>query len=372
MTDRLRVAVDATPLLGHLTGVGVFTREILRGLPQHGIAPVAYATSWRGRAALAGQVPEGVEVSRRPQAARPLRAAWRRCDGPPIEWWTGPVDVVHGTNFVSPPTRRAAEVVSIHDLTFHHHPEMSTADTLEYPRLIRRALARGAWVHADTAYGASEIVDVFGADPDRVVVVRLGVTALPAADPEVGRRLAGTDRYVLAVGTVEPRKDLPGLVDAFDLLAASDASLRLVIAGPDGWGARALDERLARSPHRHRVVRLGWVSDADRSALLRGAAVLAYPSRYEGFGLPPLEAMSVGTPVVATSVGPLPEVLGDAATLVPPSDPAALAAAIDALVGDDDASDRQRRRGREQAARYGWDACAAGLADLHRRAAAAR
>lgn len=369
MTEPLRVAVDATPLLGHLTGIGVFTREVLAHLPRLGVDPVAYATSWRGRAALAGAVPPGVAVAGRPQAARPLRAAWTRLDWPPIEWWTGSVDVVHGTNFVTPPTRRAAEVLSIHDLTFHHHPEMSTADTLEYPALIRRAVDRGAWVHADSSYGAAEIVEVFGVDPGRVVVVPLGVTPPPPGDADRGRRLAGAERYVLAVGTVEPRKDLPGLVDAFDLLATDDAELRLVVAGPDGWGAEALSERLARSPHRQRIVRLGWVSDADRGALLRGAALLAYPSRYEGFGLPPLEAMSVGTPVVATAVGPLPEVLGDAATLVPPADPAALASAIASLLGDEAALDDHRRRGRERAARYRWDDCARGLTDLYRRAA---
>jgi glycosyltransferase involved in cell wall biosynthesis len=372
VTAPLRVAVDATSLLGPRTGVGVFTAELLAHLPRDVVAPVAYATTWRGRGGLAAAVPPGVEVAGRPQAARPLRALWRRFDQPPIEWWTGPVDVVHGPNYVVPPTRRAAPVMTIHDLTFHHHPEMSTADTLQYPDLIRRALRRGAWVHTESRFVADEILEVYRPDPDRVVVVPLGVTAATGADPARGREVAGAEQYVLALGTVEPRKDLPLLVGAFEQLAAERAELRLVIAGPDGWGAGELAGRLARSPHAGRVVRLGWVDDADRAALLCGAAVLAYPSRYEGFGLPPLEAMSAGTPVVATAVGSLPEVVGDGAVLVPPGDADALAGAIGGLLDDDSVREALTARGREQAARYSWQACAEGLAALYVRAAEQR
>ncbi len=365
----LRVAVDATSLLGPRTGVGVFTAELLAHLPRTRVAPVAYATTWRGRGRLAGLVPRGVEVASRPQAARPLRELWRRFDHPVIEWWTGPVDVVHGPNYVVPPTRDAAQVMTIHDLTFHHHPEMSTADTLQYPGLIRRALRRGAWVHTESRFVADEVLEVYGADPDRVVVVPLGVTSPADGDPARGHQLAGGDRYLLALGTVEPRKDLPLLVDAFDLLAAEHPDLRLVVAGPDGWGAEALAARLATSPHRERIVRLGWVDDHDRAALLRGATVLAYPSRYEGFGLPPLEAMAADTPVVATAVGALPEVLGEGARLVPPADAEALAGALGELLTDDAARDAAVARGRDRAATYSWQACADGLADLYARAA---
>jgi glycosyltransferase involved in cell wall biosynthesis len=365
----LRVAVDATSLLGPRTGVGVFTAELLAHLPRDRVAPVAYATTWRGRGRLAEVVPAGVAVAGRPQAARPLRELWRRVDHPRIEWWTGPVDVVHGPNYVVPPTRRAAAVMTIHDLTFHHHPEMSTADTLQYPGLIRRALRRGAWVHTESRFVADEILDVYRADPERVVVVPLGVTPPVDADPALGHELAGGDRYVVALGTIEPRKDHPLLVDAFDRLAATDPDLRLVVAGPDGWGVDAFEEQVARSPHRDRIVRLGWVDEETRSALLHGARVLAYPSRYEGFGLPPLEAMAAGTPVVATAVGALPEVLGDGATLVAAGDADALAEALASLLDDSPMRTAAVERGRARAGGYSWSACAAGLADLYARTA---
>jgi glycosyltransferase involved in cell wall biosynthesis len=368
----VRVAFDATALLGSRTGVGVFTAEVLNRLAgRNDLDVVAYGVTWRGRRSLAAAAPPGVRVARRPMAARPLRRAWVRSDRPPIEWFTGPVDLVHGPNFVVPPSRGGAELVTVHDLTCVRFPELCTADTLEYPGLIRRALARGATIHAVSTFVGDEVRDVFDVGPDQVVVVPNGVSPLiasgPGTDAAAGTLLAGGDRYLLALGTVEPRKDLPSLVQAFDRLAADDRELRLVIAGPDGWGADALANAIAASPHRDRVTRLGWVDDHHRAALVRGAAAFAYPSRYEGFGLPPLEAMSAGTPVVATDAGSLPEVLGDAALLVAPGDPDALAAAIHVVLCDADRTDELVRAGHRRAEQFSWDATVEGLMEIYRR-----
>ena len=371
----MRLAFDATALLGPRTGVGAFTAEVLDRLAGRAdLDVVAYGVTWRGRRDLAAAVPSGVTVARRPMAARPLRRAWARGDRPPIEWFTGAVDVVHGPNFVVPPSR-AAELVTVHDLTCVRFPELCTPDTLEYPGLIRRALARGATVHAVSAFVADEVQDVFAVGTERVVVIPNGVTALVAPGPDsdavAGARLAGGDRYVLAVGTVEPRKDLPTLVRAFDRLAADDHELRLVLAGPDGWGAADLSAAVRASGHPDRIVRLGWIDDTARAGLVRGAAVFAYPSRYEGFGLPPLEAMSVGTPVVATDAGSLPEVLGDAALLVPPADPEALAEALHAVLTDADGTARRVEAGRLRAAGFRWDTTADALVETYRQLAGA-
>jgi glycosyltransferase involved in cell wall biosynthesis len=173
---------------------------------------------------------------------------------------------------------------------------------------------------------------------------------------------------VLALGTVEPRKNFPALVRAFDAVAAVDPDLRLVIAGPDGWGAGPLAGALAACRHRDRVTRLGMTDEAGRAALLRGATALAYPSVYEGFGLPPLEAMSVGLPVVVTAAGAVVEVVGDAALVVPVGDDDALAAALCRIVADDALRAELGRRGPGRAARYRWAATGAGLVALYRRA----
>jgi glycosyltransferase involved in cell wall biosynthesis len=371
--NALRVAVDATPLLGERTGVGAFVAGALGALAADpDLELSAYALSLRGRAGLPAVLPARVRPLRRPMVAGVLQRAWARADFPPAEWWTGPVDVVHGTNFCTPPARTAGEVVTVHDLTPVRFPQLARPATRRFPTLVRRALDRGAHIHTPSAFVAAEVVELLGADPARVHPVHHGVPALPAAvegrvppPPQAGPG----GRYVLALGTVEPRKDLPGLVAAFDAVAAADPDLRLVVAGPDGWGTEAFEAAMGRAAHVARIDRLGWVSPDRAAALLRGASVLAFPSVYEGFGLPPLEAMAVGVPVVATRAGALPEVLGDAACLVPPGDTDALAEALALVLGDAEVRAGLVERGRAQVEGFSWLDCAAGLTGVYRQAA---
>lgn len=364
----LRVAVDATSLYDVRTGIGRFTSNLLQHLAEDPTVDLrAFAVTWRGHAELASLLPRGVAAVPGRMAAAPLRAAWRRADHPRIERWTGAIDVVHGPNYVVPPAR-AAQVMSVHDLTFVRYPEFCTADVLEYPPLIRRALGRGAWVHTDSEFVRTEVIDHFGADPTRVVAVPLGVTLSPAGDPARGRELAGGDRFVLALGTIEPRKNLPALVAAFDQLAAEDPHLRLVVAGPDGWGSAAYEAAVAAAAHGERIVRVGFVSEVDRGALLAAAGAVAIPSHYEGFGLGAAEAMAAGVPVVASAAGSHPEVVGDAAVLVDPTDVDALAAALHRVLDDEALAARLRTLGPHRAAPLSWARTAAGIADLWHRA----
>lgn len=367
----LRVAIDAVPLLDRRTGIGRFVEESVRRVAHRSdVVLTAYGYPLRGRHRMRAVLPPGVRLAHLPMAGHPMRYAWRRFGAPPIEAWTGPVDVVHGPNFVVPPALRStAELVTVHDLTVIRFPELCTADTLQFPDLIRRALDRGAWVHTVSRFVADEVIDLLGADPDRVVVIPNGVDPVIDGDPAGGRTIAGTPRYVLALGTVEPRKDLPSLVEAFDLVAAVDPDLGLVIAGPDGWGADQLSTAIARAKHRDRIGRIGWVTETQRGDLLRGATVLAYPSRYEGFGLPPLEAMAAGVPVVTTRAGAIPEVVGDAALLVDPGDVEGLATALLAVLDDESLADDLRARGTARIARYPWDRTADELVALYQQLA---
>jgi glycosyltransferase involved in cell wall biosynthesis len=367
----MRLAYDATPLFGARTGVGVMTHRVLTELAADrdaGLEIVAYATTWRGRGRLPSLVPDGVRAVRKPLPARPLHLAWRRSAWPPIEWITGAVDVVHGPNFVVPPARRAARIVTVHDLTALHHPELCTPHTRTYPDVLRRALASGAWVHTVSDFVRAEILDAFGADPERVVTVPNGVDAIAAADPEVGRRAAGAARYLLAMGTIEPRKNFPGLLRAFERAAPDIPDVRLVVAGPDGWDGGRFAAALAASPARDRVTRLGALDDAQRAAMLRGATALVYPSVYEGFGLPPLEAMSVGVPTLVTAAGAVVEVVGDAALVVPVGDDDALAEGIVRIATDEATRADLVARGHVRAGGYAWPRTAAGLVGLYRRA----
>ncbi len=370
------VAVDATPLIGVGTGVATFTRGALQALAgRNDVRVTGYAMSVRGRDQLAAVVPSGVTTRSRPMPAGLLTKLWSSADRPPGEWWTGRVDVVHGMNFVVPPMGRAAEVVTVYDLTSVRFPELCAPASLRYPALIRRAVRRGAWVHTLAAAIAEEVIDLLDVPPERVRVVPSGLDPVAEndrGDAAAGRAIAGADLYVLALGTIEPRKGLPTLVRAFDRLAGTRPNLHLVVVGPDGWGTRAFGAAVGMARHPDRIRRLGWVDASARRHLLAGARLLAVPSIYEGFGYPPLEAMAAGRPVVATAVGSLPEVLGEAARLVPGGDIDAFTDAMAEVVDDDGIAAELGGRGPARAATFRWDACAEGLVELYRAARAAQ
>jgi glycosyltransferase involved in cell wall biosynthesis len=346
--------------------VGEVAAALLDGLRNHAdVTPVAYAITWRGRRALAVEV-DGVRTAGRPLPAGLAHALWRwGSPEPRAERWTGRVDVVHALNYVAPPAR-APVVVMVHDLSFLRFPELCTPTTLRYGPLLRRAIARGATVHTPSRFVAAEVEAELGLAPERVVAIPSGIPPVGIGDPARGAALAGGPRYLLAIGTIEPRKNLPALVRAFAAVAATDPEVRLVVAGPDGWDRPRFDAAVAASPARDRITRLPYVRDDARRDLLTGATAFVYPSRYEGFGFPPLEAMRAGIPVVASDAGSLPEVLGDAALLVDPDDEDALAAAIVRALGDDELRATLIDRGAEQAARYSWTTTTERVVELYR------
>jgi glycosyltransferase involved in cell wall biosynthesis len=391
----VRVGLDATPLLGPRTGVGRYVAGLagalatLAGPEPEELALVPF--TWRGTGDLPAAAPSGprVRVGRRRVPARLLQAAWSRLPWPPVEWLSGPVDVFHATNFTAPPTRRAATVVTIHDLTYLRYPEMVTDASARYRDLVPRALRRGAVVATPTAAVATEVADEYGLSPDRLVVTPLGVgdTWRQAAPPDPAwlatRGLP--ERYLLFVGNREPRKNLGTLLAAYRQLLASaprvvgmetgptvgegigmttaDTTVPpLVLVGPPGWG-EALDTAglppdAVRTP--------GYLPEPDLARVVAGAAALVNPSWYEGFGLPALEALACGTPVVASDLPAHREVLGDQAQLFPPGDPDALTAAL-AKVLDDPGGEPAKAARRTRAAGFTWENCAtATLAAYHR------
>jgi glycosyltransferase involved in cell wall biosynthesis len=365
---RLRVALDGAPLLGDRTGIGRLTEEMLVALAGRGDIDVStYVISRTGRRDIGPRVPPGVRVAGSVLPARYVYPLWERGWGPRIERWTGRVDVVHATNYRVPPAR-AAVVVSLHDLTFVQHPELVDEETRRFgTRLVELGIRRGATVHVISDFVGAEVRAHFGLPPERVVRVYPGVRVEHGSDATAGAALAGTNRYVLAVGTIEPRKNYPALVRAFDAVAATTPDLALVVAGRDGWDRPAFDAAVASAAARDRIRTLGYVNESQRADLLAGATVFAYPSLVEGFGFPPLEAMLAGVPVVAARQGTLEEVLGDAALLADPGDVDALAGALATAIGDDDVRGRLVTAGTARAGRYTWERTGAGLAELYGR-----
>jgi glycosyltransferase involved in cell wall biosynthesis len=370
----MRVGLDATPLLGPRTGVGRYVAGLVEAMTElPGGEPdelVLVPFTWRGTADLARVAPAARRVRRRRRRPpmRLLQAAWAALPVPPVEWLAGRVDVFHATNFVAPPARRAAVVVTVHDLTYLRHPEMVTAAAARYRDLVPRALRRGATVCTPTAAVGAEVADAYRLPPERLVVTPLGVgpvwrDAAPA-DPAWLAQGGLPERYLLFVGSREPRKNLPTLLGAYrELLAGAAGVPPLVLVGPAGWG-EALD--LAGLPA-EAVRTPGYLPEHDLARVVAGAAALVFPSWYEGFGLPALEALACGTPVVASDLPALREVLGDQAELVPPGDAAAMAAALAKVLADPGGEPARAAR-RVRAAAFTWPACARATVAAYRRA----
>lgn len=364
----MRVALDVTPLIGPLTGIGRLVAGLVDALEHRRPPDVTvqrFAVTARGRRRAGALHP--------PVPARLAHRLWARAAFPPVEWLTGRVDVVHGTNYVVPPARRAARVVSVHDLAALEHPDWVAEPSRRFPGMIERAVGEGAWVHCDSEHVAAKVRAWLGTD--RVRAVHPGIPPGPARlRPRSERE---PRRTVLFVGTVEPRKDVPGLVRAFADIALRPglADTELVLAGGRGWGSAAADLEVAvaalPTAVAARVRILGWVDDAERRRLLADASVMAYPSRDEGFGFPPLEAMAAGVPVVSSDAGSLPEILGPAAEIVPSGDRGALAEALARVLTDHQRADELVELGVARAASYSWDAMADGMVGLYREGVAA-
>lgn len=257
--------------------------------------------------------------------------------------------------------------LTIHDLSFEIYPEFfSLKQRLWHRSVGPRPLAR----RADVVLAVSEttrrdIVERWGLPPERVVVTHEGAaTELfeppSAADAEPLKKRGLPERFILHVGALEPRKNHLSLLEAYHQLRpqARYAGLGLVLAGPSGWNNGAILRAIRQSPYRDDIRLLGFVSDAERRALYRAAAVFAFPSFYEGFGLPPLEAMASGLPVVASNAGAVGEIVADAGALVDPYRPAELADALSAVLDSPSLADLYAGRGRARAATFTWEACA--------------
>jgi glycosyltransferase involved in cell wall biosynthesis len=341
----VRIVVDVTPLALPRTGIGNYVLGMLRGLteagPEHEIvafSAVAPPGKRRIEAAL-----DGVPVERRlvvvPPRSHYWRTAWSRLGRGPVEWLAGPLDVFHFSDWMYPPQRAGVRATTIHDLVPLRHPDWVHPQTYRmHSRKYAHAAETCDLIVVNSEFTAGEVVELLGFPPERICVAYPALG--PSFRPDGPKRDLGAP-YVLTVATLERRKNLETLLAAMPLLRERRPELQLAVAGAPGWKAPSLEA--------DGVLPLGYVDDEELAGLYRGAEVFVYPSRFEGFGMPIVEAMACETPVVASAHGSLNEASGDVAVRADPDSLEALAARIERVL-----LERNVRvaRGREYARRF--------------------
>jgi glycosyltransferase involved in cell wall biosynthesis len=328
------ITLDVTSAFHQRAGIGRLTRETVRALrtlpTSHQIE--LFCMGWPPG-------PAGSElgpVHFAPISDRNFHRLWFRGGlRLPIDVFIGTPDLYHATDFILPPTRARRTVLTVHDLTFERDPHSAMPSLLKFlKRVVPASVRKATHIIADSNATASDLRALYGVPADKITVIYSGVDRRFQPNPEPGERerirakyTSGSAPYVLAVGTLQRRKNHLGLVRAFAQANLPDHEL--LIAGGQGWLYEEVYEEVTALGLSNRVRFSGFVDDADLPALYRQASALAFPSLYEGFGLPVLEAMASGTPVVTSNLSSLPEVAGAAGLLVNPGDTAALTAALE-------------------------------------------
>jgi len=384
----MRIGVDYTSAVRQGAGIGRLTRCIFQAL-----AEIDHENEYRLFAAMGRGQPSNFptfqpsnlsnfRLKTIPLSDRELNVVWHRLRLPlPVELITGPVDVFHSPDFTLPPVWRARAVLTVHDLSFLRVPECFTGALRRYlERVVPRSVRRADHVIADSHSTKRDLVELLGTPAGKVTVIHSGVE--PRFRPIIDRAALGPvrqrydlpERFIISVGTLQPRKNFATLVEAFARLKSETGnwkpgarSLKLVIAGGRGWLYEEIFARVEALGLQGDVLFPGFVADEDLPALYNLAEAFVLPSLYEGFGLPPLEAMACGTPVVTSNVSSLPEVVGDAGLMVEPADVESLAVAIERVLEDGGLRREMVQRGLARAKEFTWERAARRLLGVYTR-----
>jgi glycosyltransferase involved in cell wall biosynthesis len=355
----VRLLLDVSAVPARPVGAGVYTVELARELAARDVTDLHLVTRQSDTLRWSDLAPKATLHPEVPEA-RPRRLVWEQTGAPRLAARVG-ADVWHGPHYTLPLRLRLPSVVTVHDLTFFAHPEWHERSKVAFfQRMMRASTRRAAAVVAVSEHTRAQLEKVLApAAPVFVAAHGVDHDRFTTADDDDLRRLAAIGirpPYVAFAATMEPRKDVPTLIDAFARIAPAHSDLTLVLAGRDGWGATAVRDAAAASGVTTRIARIGWMDDDVLPAFFRRAEVVAYPSLEEGFGLPALEALACGAALVTTTGSAMEEVVGDAAVLVRPRDVTGLAQALDRGLTDATLRDRLRAAGPARAAGFTWRA----------------
>lgn len=367
----MRVGIDAHALGSHLGGNETYTRNLIRALAQ--ADPDGDYTLFLTAQGRDVQIP-GTERMRR-VIVRPHNPLVRIPLSLPLALARERIDVVH-VQYIAPPVCPARIVVTVHDIAYEHYPQFFTpAEVARLRVLVPLTIRRAAVVLTVSEFCKQDIVRRYCVPPEKVVV------AYNAPDPmfrpihdearlaSVRERYGTGEQYILSVGNLQPRKNLRTLIDAYVRLRRADATRhKLVLVGKKAWLYDDIFAAARESGYAEEIVFTGYVPDEDLVALYNAADLFVYPSIFEGFGLPPLEAMACGAPVIASNTSALPEVLGDAALLVDPLDPKGMAQALMTVLDELCVRSSLATQGPRHAAAYSWEAAAQSAAEIYHRA----
>ncbi|HVU11289.1 MAG TPA: glycosyltransferase family 1 protein [Phototrophicaceae bacterium] len=368
ITRHSTIAIDYTPAYEQGGGIGRYVRELVAALARQP-AEHEYRLFVSGAKTLPTAPGTNFVWKSTRLTPKTLARLWQRAQIPlPAEFFTGAVDLYHATDFVLPPTR-ARSLLTVHDLSFVRVPEAASPALKAYlDAVVPRSVRRADHVLADSQATKDDLIALYNTPAEKITVLLSGVDARfhRVDDPNVRAKYKIPARpYIFSVGTVQPRKNYSRLIQALAVLRSRGHDLDLVIAGGRGWLEDPIYASIRDAQMNDYVHFIGFADDADLPALYSAAQVTAIPSLYEGFGIPVLESMACGTPVVTSNVSSLPEVAGDAALTITPTDLDALIDALERLITDETLRSVLITKGLTRAREFTWDRSALQLRQIY-------
>lgn len=356
----MKVVIDIQPAIAQRAGVGRYTKSLVEHIGHSkGLDDQIQLCFFDFKRQ--GQPFEAAQAQFRRMGwcpGRIVQKAWKTFDWPPYNWFSGAADVFHFPNFVIPPTTQGRKLVTIHDVSFLRFPEAAEPKNLQYlNQKIHQTIDRADLILTDSVFSSQEMQELLQVPEDRIRPIHLGLApVITAPDTESINRMRNqfglTKPYLLFVSTLEPRKNIPFLIESFENMQDFDGDL--VLCGMTGWKYEPILERIQQSSRAGSIRYLQYVDESWMPALYAAAECFVFPSLYEGFGFPPLEAMQYGTPVLSSRSGSLLEVLGDAACYAEIDDPDAWAAAASTMLTNTEELERLRVAGLAHVQKFDW------------------